>query len=239
MPWHETEPVNERMQVVAALQRGDITMVEARRRFGISRKTGYKLWNRFKEAGIEALRDRSRAPHTQPNRTPVEIEAAILRKRKEHPTWGSKKLLAALQRQDPGTPWPARMTVDELLKRAGVVTPRRGRRRLSCPSSSPVIEAHGPNDVWSMDYKGWFRVGDGTRCDPLTVNDVATRASLKYVALVRSKMEDVKRHLERAFQEFGLPGAMLSENGPPFASRGLGGRSRLSVWIGFPGDSAS
>lgn len=230
MPWHETEPVNERMKFVVALQRGT-SMTEACAQFGISRKTGYKIWGRFQVEGPEALRDRSRAPRTHPNRTSAELEGAVLRLRKAHPTWGSKKLLAALSREAPDVDWPARSTIDEILRRAGVVRPRKQRRRGKQPSEPPVVEADAPNDAWSIDYKGWFRVGDGTRCDPLTVNDVASRSSLVCRAMVAPKLEDVKRRLEDAFAEYGLPRQMLSDNGPPFASNGLGKLSRLSVWL--------
>lgn len=212
------------------LLKGQLTMAEACRRFGISRKTGYKIKARHAELGMAGLVDASRAPKSHPNQTSPEVEGAILRVRKAHPTWGSKKILWKLDREQPGQEWPARSTVDEILKRAGVVEPR-GRRRRRQPSSAPMIEAAAPNDVWSMDYKGWFRVGDGTRCDPLTVNDVCSRASLVCHALVSPKTVDVKQRLEVAFRAFGMPRFMLSDGGPPFGSNGLGRLSRLGVWL--------
>ena len=159
-------------------------MAELCRDFGISRKTGYKHLARYRRDGPEGLRDHSRAPQSHPNQTPALIEASILRVRKAQPTWGSKKILASLCRNG----WleedlPARSTVDAILKRAGVVQPRKRRTRRP-HHGAPVVEAHAPNDCWSIDYKGWFRVGDGTRCDPLTVNDVRSRASLECRALV-------------------------------------------------------
>src|SRR5688572_4861463 len=186
MPWHQTSPVNERLKFVAATQSGQHSIAELCRRFGISRKTGYKILDRYESSGPEALRDRSRAPHRHPNQTASVLEGAILRVRKRHPTWGSKKILAVLEREWTAGELPARSTVDAVLKRAGVVTPRRARGRRQ-PSSPPVVEATAPNDVWSIDYKGWFRVGDGTRCDPLTVNDVFSRASLECRAMVSPK----------------------------------------------------
>lgn len=230
MPWHETDPVNERLKFVAAHQTGRETMTELCRRFGISRKTGYKILERYRESGPEGLRDRSRAPKRHPNQTPADVEGAILRVRKAHPTWGSKKILWTLEQEDPEKAWPVRSTIDAVLQRAGVVEPR-SRRRRGHPSSPPVIEATKPNDVWSIDYKGWFRVGDGTRCDPLTVNDVFSRASLECRALVSPKLPDVKQRLELAFSMFGLPQYMLSDNGPPFGSTGLGRLTRLGVWL--------
>lgn len=230
MPWHETDPVNERLKFVAAHQTGQLTMTELCEQFGISRRTGYKILARYEERGPEGLRDRSRAPLEHPNQTPAETEAAILRVRKARPTWGSKKILAVLTRESPEQALPARSTVDAILKRAGVVVPRRRRSRRQ-PSSAPVVEAAASNDVWSIDYKGWFRVGDGTRCDPLTVNDVYSRVSLVCRAMVSPKLEDVQRRLETTFMEFGLPSFILSDNGPPFGSTGIGRLSRLGVWL--------
>ena len=230
MPWTQTDPVTERQKFVKLVLKGQVTMTEACRQFGISRKTGYKILERHAELGMPGLADGSRAPKRHPNQTPPEVEAEVLRVRKAHPTWGSKKILWALARERPDECWPARSTTDEILRRAGVVVPR-GRRRRRQPTAPPVVEAVAPNDVWSMDYKGWFRVGDGTRCDPLTVNDVFSRASLVCHARVAPKSADVRRRLERAFQAYGLPRFMLSDGGPPFGSTGLGRLSRLGVWL--------
>lgn len=230
MPWQQTDPVNERLKFVVAAQGGPLSMTELCRKFGISRKTGYKLLARYERDGPEGMRDRSRAPASHPNRTAVEFEAAVLRVRKAHATWGSKKILAVLTRDHVPDDLPARSTVDQILKRAGLVVPRRARARRQ-PSAPPMVKANAPNDVWTIDYKGWFRVGDGTRCDPLTINDACSRLSLECRAMVSPKLEDVKRRLEATFWEFGLPTYMLSDNGPPFASQGLGHLSRLGVWL--------
>lgn len=215
--------------MTALLKRG-LTMVDACRQFGISRKTGYKIVARHAELGLAGLADASRAPKTHPNQSPPEVEAAVLRVRKAHPTWGSKKILATLDRERPDASWPARSTIDAILNRAGVVEPR-GKRIRRQPSAPPFVAAAAPNDVWSMDYKGWFRVGDGTRCDPLTVNDAFSRASIVCHAMVAPKLGDVQRRLEAAFGAFGLPKFILSDSGPPFGSSGLGRLSRLSVWL--------
>jgi putative transposase len=222
--------MNERLKFVAAKQQGRLSMTDLCAKFGISRKTGYKILQRYEEEGPDALRDRSSAPRTHPNRVGGEIESAILRVRKANPRWGSKKILAVLEREGLLDDLPARSTVDALLKRAGLVVPRRVRQRRP-PQAAPRVQALEPNALWSIDYKGWFRVGDGTRCDPLTVNDACSRKSLECRALVSPKLEDVKRRLEVVFREFGLPDRMLSDNGPPFGSRGLGGLSRLGVWL--------
>jgi transposase InsO family protein len=150
--------------------------------------------------------------------------------RKTYPTWGSKKILAKFERSHPGAAWPARSTIDEILKRTGLVSPlERCTRRH--PSAPPHVDAQLPNDVWSMDYKGWYRVSDRTRCDPLTTNDAYSRASLVCRALVSPKTSDVKQRLEEAFWQFGVPRAILSDNCTPFATGGIGGLSRLSVWL--------
>jgi putative transposase len=230
MPWNHSDQVNERLKFVAALQTGTESMTEVCRRFGISRKTGYKILQRYEEEGPGGLRDRDSAPGRHPNRTPREVEGEILRVRKAHPTWGSKKILTVLASRISRSRLPARSTVDAILSRHGLVEPRSKRRR--CPARlAPVAVAEQPNDGWSIDYKGWFRVGDGTRCDPLTVNDVASRMSLKLQALVQPRSEDVQRILAAAFGEYGLPRWILSDNGPPFGSSGLGGLTRLRVWL--------
>jgi len=231
MPWHQTDPVNERLKFVVAVQSGRDSMTALCANYGISRKTGYKILRRYESEGPEGLRDSSRAPRSHPNRTSPDIERAILGVRKIHPTWGSKKILAVLGREMCQDDLPARSTVDQVLKRAGVVSPRRRRRVRREFQAAPVIDAQAPNDAWSIDYKGWFRVGDGTRCDPLTVNDVYSRTSLECRALVSPKLEDVQQRLERVFWEVGLPKMMLSDNGPPFGAQGIGGLSRLGVWL--------
>ncbi len=209
MPWNETSPVNERLKFVAAVQRGDKTMAELCRDFGISSKTGYKLVARYEADGPEGLRDRSRAPRSSPQQTRPDIEAAILRARKAHPTWGSKKLLVLFERERGADELPVRSTIDAILKRAGVMNKRRRRARLPA-RSAPVVDAREPNDVWTMDFKGWFRVADGTRCDPLTANDVCSRAALECRAMVSPKLEDVRYKLERTFDRYGLPGCQSS-----------------------------
>src|SRR6056297_2201114 len=161
MPWQQSDRVNERVKFIAAVQSGGESMAETCRRFGISRKTGYKLLRRYEEYGPEGLRDRSSAPARHPNRTPPAMEHAILRVRKSHPTWGSKKILAVLAKEWREAELPARSTVDAILQRSGLVVPRRRRRNRGPKRSAPTAVAEHPNDGWSIDYKGWFRVGDG------------------------------------------------------------------------------
>jgi transposase InsO family protein len=156
------------------------------------------------------------------------VERLIAAKR-GHLRWGPKKLVAWLQAQDPQVHWPAPSTAGDILRRAGLVRRRLGRRR-SAPWGHPFATAAAPNDVWAIDLKGWFRTGDGVRCDPLTVADAATRYLLVCQGLRQPRGPEVRRVLERAFREYGLPWAIRTDNGPPFASTGLGGLSRLSVW---------
>ena len=198
--------------------------------FSISRKTGYKYLSRYREAGSAGLVDRSRAPREHPNRTDPEVVRKILQQRQDHGTWGAKKILARLSKDEPTLALPARSTADAILKRAGLVEPRRRRRRAT-PSEKPLVEADSPNSVWGMDFKGHFRVGDGQRCDPLTVTDIFSRLSLECRAMSLPKLEDVQDRFVSVFREYGLPNAILSDNGPPFGSTGIGGLTRLNVWF--------
>ena len=186
--------------------------------------------SRYEEAGSAGLMDRTRAPRGHPNRTPEEVARRILRVRRKFHTWGSKKILAWLSVHEPELALPARSTTDEILKRHGLVEPRRRRRRAT-PSEKPLVEADVPNRVWPVDFKGHFRVGDGRRCDPLTITDACSRYSLECKALTLPKLEDVQECFVRVFREFGLPDVILSDNGPPFGSTGIGGLTRLSVWF--------
>jgi len=160
--------VSERLKFVAAALRGKKTMTELCEEFGVSRSTGDELLARYALEEPNRLDDRSRAPRAHPNQTIAGVEADILRVRKSRPTWGSKKILAVLDRDRTSEEWPARSTVDLILKRAGVVSPR-GRRNRRQPSAPPFVVALEPLDVWSIDDKGWYIVDDVTRCDPLMV----------------------------------------------------------------------
>lgn len=230
MPWMETDVPMERLRFIDEHRKGCWSMTELCEAFGVSRKTGYKLLARFGQCGSDGLRDQSRAPKTHPNRIPGEVEHLVIQVRKQRRTWGSKKILAWLERHHPEASRPARSTVDEILKRSGLVQPRRRRRRCT-PSAGPLIQADRPNAVWSADYKGWFRLGNGQRCDPLTILDSFSRRSLRCDALVSPRLADVQERFRRAFVDYGLPDAILSDNGPPFGSTGIAGLTALSVWL--------
>ena len=174
MPWKQTNLETEQIRFIERWQTGGVSFVDLCRQFGISSKTGYKRVWRFEAYGWEGLGDRSRAPHSHPNRTSHAVAERLTTARREHPTWGPKKLVAWLRDVEPGESWPAPSTAGDILDRAGLVR-RRKRRRSASPWSEPFAAAESPNDVWSIDLKGWFRTGNGVRIDPLTVQDAASR----------------------------------------------------------------
>jgi len=229
MPWTETCPVDQRMRFVVEYCRGEESMAAMCRAFGISRRVGYKWLARYRLEGVDGLKDRSRAPAMHPNAVAPEIEEAVLGVRRSHPSWGPKKLLAWLQRRQPLRPWPAASTIGELLRRHGLTVPRKHRRRTP-PQTEPFRDCDRPNRVWCIDFKGWFRTGDGTRCDPLTITDAHSRYLLRCQALTDTTFPIVQGLVGATFRQYGLPEAIRSDNGSPFASRGIGGFSRLSVW---------
>lgn len=229
MPWKQTSPQSEQIRFIQRLQTGEMSFMELCRQFGISRKTGYKRVNRFRSYGWEGLGDLSRAPHTHPNETPQPVCLALIEAKRAHPHWGPKKLVAFLTDQQPHRVWPAASTAGSILERVGLVRHRKRRHRTT-PWSQPFANAQYPNDVWSIDLKGWFRTADGKRVDPLTVADAASRYLLVCKGLPQPKGAQVRPVLERAFREYGLPHAIRTDNGSPFASVALGGLSALSVW---------
>jgi transposase InsO family protein len=229
MPWKETCAMKERSRFVVEHASGRYTMAALCRIYGISRQAGYKWMERYEAEGPRGLGDRSRAPHGHPKAVPAEVEVVILQTRAAYPTWGPKKLRAWLQAHRRDRRWPAASTIGQILKRHGLTVPRTKRRRTP-PYTEPFAACDGPNAVWSMDFKGWFPTGDGSRCDPLTISDAFSRYVLRCRALTDTRSDTVRPLCEAAFREYGLPWAIRSDNGPPFASRGIGGLSRLSVW---------
>ena len=233
MPWKSMSPETEQMRFIQRWERGGENFLELCQAFGISRRTGYKRVHRFEAWGWDGLGDLSRAPHRHPNQTGREVVERLIASRQEHPTWGPKKLVAWLQDREPcpdanrGLPAPS--TVGDLLDRAGLVRRRKGRRR-TAPWSQPFVQAEQPNDLWCIDFKGWFRTGDGQRVDPLTVEDASSRYLLACHGLRQPRGSQVRLVLEQTFREYGLPWAIRTDNGPPFASVGLGGLSSLAVW---------
>jgi transposase InsO family protein len=226
----ETCAVDERMRFVIAAEKREESFATLCRRFGISRQCGYEWLGRYEELGVGGLVDRSRAPHSHPQAMSAVIAERCLQVRREHPTWGPVKVRAYLERHERRTVWPAPSTIGTLFDREGLTVKRKLRRR-SPPSSAPFAACSGPNDVWCIDFKGWFLTGDGTRCEPLTLCDAYSRYLLRCQALARTDTTHVWPVLEAAFREFGLPDVLRSDNGSPFASRGAGGLSQLSVKV--------
>ena len=196
----------------------------------MSRKTGYERLLRYREAGVEGLLDRSRAPRHHPLAIGQEISERCVAVRRAHPTWGPLKVRAFLRRRAPAIDWPAASTIGLMFDREGLTVKRKLRRR-SAPSSAPFGHCGAANDVWCIDFKGWFTTGDGACCEPLTLTDAHSRYLLRCQALAKSDAENVWPVLDAAFREFGLPLRLRSDNGPPFASTGVGGLSRLSVLV--------
>ena len=229
MPWLETAPVEERERFIAADRLGLYTRTELCARYGVSRKTGYKWLERMDEGGRAALRDRSRAPHHCPHRIPPEIAERICAGRRAHPDWGPRMLMQWLARQAPDVAWPAPSTAGDLLARVGLVKQRRRRR----PHLHPGVVApvtHAPNDLWTADFKGHFRTRDGIYCYPLTIADLHTRYLLTCQGLLTTKGVGVRACFEQAFRTYGLPCAIRTDNGVPFATTGIHGLSQLNVW---------
>jgi putative transposase len=222
----EISPMSQRKRFIDDYLAGEHTMVELCKKYGISRKTGYKWVDRFM-SGCE-LEDRSSRPHRSPRAVSEWMEDAIVHARKQKPTWGPRKLRAALLRANPDVELPSISTFALIFRRNGLIRPRR-RRRLTPPSCAPLSHASGPNVLWCIDFKGHFAVGS-TRCHPLTVSDAYSRYLLACVGLNRPDGTQVRRSLERVFEEFGMPDAIRSDNGTPFASTGLAGLSELSAW---------
>jgi putative transposase len=229
MPWKEHGVIEERMRFVAEFGSGDWDMAELCRFYGITRATGYKWVDRHEGGGLEGLQDRSRAPLDHPNAVSPEMEDLVIAERSQHPHWGAPKIRARLLRDPTGLTVPAESTIGEILKRHGL-TVNRKRRRPTRVASQPLAHAGAPNDVWCVDFKGWFRTTDGTRIDPLTLSDAYSRFLLRCQALHAADTFHAKPVCEAAFREYGLPRGLRSDNGAPFGSNGESGLTRLSVW---------
>jgi transposase InsO family protein len=230
MVWKETCAMEERMRFVDAVVDDEETFAALCRRFGVSRKTGYKWLERYDDEGVEGLKDRSRAPLHHPQAMPDRIAEQCVAVRRAHPTWGPVKVLGWLENHRPRTRWPTASTIGDLFDREGLTVKRRLRRR-GPPSSAPFAPCTAANDTWCIDFKGWFRTGDGARCEPLTLSDAHSRYLLRCQALARTDTEHVWPVLDAAFREFGLPLRLRSDNGPPFASCGAGGLSQFAVKV--------
>jgi putative transposase len=230
MPWKETTIVNERMKLISDHLSDGYSVSELARRYGVSRKAVYKWIERHEQEGVAGLEDRSRAPHSHPQAVDAEIVRRILALKERWPTWGAPKLLVRLKAQMRERCCPAESTVSEILRRHGLSFAAK-RRSHAVPSTAPLGHCQGPNEVWCADFKGWFRTAEGSKCTPLTISDAYSRYLLRCHGLGEaSDTAMVQPIFLSAFREYGLPRAIRTDNGTPFASRGLGGLTRLNVW---------
>ena len=230
MPWKASSPMSLRREFLNRLQDGE-RMTDLCAEYGISRKTGHALSKRYVLLGETAFYDQSRAPHRSPHRTSSEVAERLVRARRKHPTWGPKKLRAWLSRVEPSVRWPAPSTIGDVLRRRGLVEPRR-RRQAYSPFDGALTQASEANDVWCADFKGQFRLGSGEHCYPLTVTDRASRYVLACDGFNGIDTNDVIESFFTVFREHGLPRVIRTDNGVPFASKGIAGLSRLAVtWL--------
>ena len=221
--------MDERARFIDAYRTGGFTMTELCARVGISRRIGYKWLARYDAEGKAGLQDRSRAPLHCPHRIDDAVAELLVATGRKHRAWGPEKLLDYLRPRYRGIDWPAVSTVGDLLKRRGLVTPRRRRYKAAHPGVGPPV-THAPNDLWTADFKGEFQTGDGESCYPLTVADLHTRYLLECRGLRSTRTMGAQAVFERVFREYGLPRGLRTDNGVPFATNGLHGLSTLSVW---------
>ena len=231
MPWRDVKPMDEKLLFLADYLRGhhpDFTQLC--RTYGISRKTGYKWVNRYQQQGLDALEEQSRRPHQSPLSTPYAIRKAIIELRtKSRMTPGARKIQALLAQQFPNEAIPSHTTIYAILHQEDLVKPRKKRSRVM-PYAQPFAPVHGPNEVWSADYKGQMKLGNGKWCYPLTVMDHDSRYLLDCQGLTGTTLTETKQRFTRLFKTHGLPNRIRTDNGVPFASRAAGGLSQLSVW---------
>ncbi len=228
MPWKECRPMDERLKFIARLLEGE-KMAPVCREFGISRVTGYKIFNRYKDCGLDGLNDRARRPYRQANKLPFQVERTLLGIKRKNTSWGAPKIRDKLIREYPMIKPPAISTIHAVLDRNGLVKRRKRRRHKA--QGTVLVAAHSPNGLWCADYKGEFKLGNKQYCYPLTITDYRSRYLLACEGLASTRSEFAFSVFERAFKDFGLPNAIRTDNGVPFASpNALFGLSRLSVW---------
>jgi transposase InsO family protein len=235
MPWKELFTMEIREEFVLRATSPNANIAALCREFGVSRKTGYKWLERFEELGVVGLDDMSRRPKESPLAVSGDVVAELTTIRVAHPTWGSKKLIEVAKRRLPADEVPSRSTVDRILKRAGLVQGGRRRRHPAedgkPPQKASSVEVKAPNDLWTVDFKGWWLAMDKTRCEPLTVRDAFSRYVIAIEVLPTSSGEAVLEVFENVFSRYGLPKAIQTDNGPPFvASHGVLGLTKLSAW---------
>lgn len=220
----------ERFKFVMEVQKNEKSFMALCREFGISRPTGYKWWLRYSEArDPDILKDQSRAPQKVHRKTKCDIEYLICECRRDHQTWGPEKILARLKADYPWKKLPTISTAGRILKRNGLIKERK-RRAKTPPYTKPFAEVTAPNQLWCVDFKGHFKTLDGTTIYPLTITDAFSRFILCCEPMRSPDLIEVGRAMEKTFKTYGLPEAIRSDNGTPFASTGMGGLTKLSVW---------
>jgi transposase InsO family protein len=230
VPWKESHLMSERVQFVARLLKGE-RMTDLCVEFGISRKTGYKFLQRYKSEGVRGLEDVSRAPKRVARKTGSEMAQLLVRTRRAHPSWGGRKMSQILGEKYPELKLPAPSTIVAVLKQHGYVLPaRRPREQNPHRYQGRLTSPQGPNDVWAADYKGQFRLGNRRYCYPLTASDLFSRYLLSTEALDGTDEEGARAVFEQVFRDYGLPLIIRTDNGSPFASRGLAGLTKVSAW---------
>jgi len=232
MSWKISNAEHLRMEFVLLAREPDVNLSEVCRQFRISRKTGYKWLQRYKSKGLPGLADRSHRPEASPLQVTGAVVVELVKLRKDHEHWGPKKLKAALARSGfDSTEIPCLATIGRILRRAGLSEAKgRGRPRSQLPIG-PLTPAQGPNQVWTVDFKGWWRTRDGNRCEPLTIRDLYSRYLLCLRPVHRRRVNDVQVVFADVFRRYGLPEIIRSDNGGPFASiTGPHGLTRLSAW---------
>lgn len=229
MPWTEMKPMDLKIQMLADWQTKQFSITDLSQKYGISRKTAYKWLNRYEQVGIDGLKNRSRRPHISPYQTRDEIIELIIKEKLNKRKWGPKKIYAQLKERYPDRDLPRPSTIGHWLKKHGLVKNRKRRLRVP-PYTEPFLECQTPNAVWSADYKGQFHTHDTRVCYPLTMSDNYSRYLLKCVGLPGPRYQETRFVIESAFREFGLPDAIRTDNGTPFAGKCVGGLSRLMIW---------
>lgn len=233
MPWKETNAMKEKKSFIDIMLKQDRPFRQLCREYGISEKTGYKWRKRFYEQGYAGLEEESRAPREHPNTIDGDTAAELFCLRNAHPSWGAKKLQALYQRAHPGITPPSLSSINRILEKAGLLKKKRIHRAKAasdCPRLNQMLEVNAPNDVWCIDFKGWWRSG-GEICEPFTVRDKYSRKVLCARLMTGKSTEDVRPVMAELFRKYGLPKAIHSDNGAPFAAtNGILGLTKLSAW---------
>ena len=230
MPWKVISQMDLKIKMIEAWESGYFSIRALSQKYGISRPTIYKWLSRYKDCGVEGLKEQSRAPKHCPNRTDGKILKLLIAEKLKNRKRGPRKVRAQLKRKHPELHLPAISTIGYWFKKEGLVEKRKKRLRVP-PYTQPFCECDAPNEVWSIDYKGQFKMGNQNVCYPLTLSDNFSRFLLCCQALEGPRYEPTRRYMESVFREYGLPDAIRSDNGVPFAGKSIGGLSRLMIWL--------